>query len=116
VLTSNFATCGNDPRAVSISGWPPPWYNGRQYKVLAPKRWFFDDYKRTGDSNIYTKHFYEQVLAKLDPQKVFEILGQDSILLCYEKPGAFCHRRLVARWLETKLGISVPEYNPNSIL
>ena len=116
MLTSNFATCAKQPQAVSIAGWPPPWYAGRQYKALAPKRWFFDEYKRTGDSNAYTKCFYEEVLAKLDPQQVFEALGCDAILLCYEKPGAFCHRRLVARWLETKLGISVPEYNPNSIL
>lgn len=116
MLTSNFATCAKHLQAVSIAGWPPPWYAGRQYKVLAPKRWFFDEYKRTSDSNAYTKCFYEEVLAKLDPQQVFEALGHDAILLCYEKPGAFCHRRLVARWLETELGISVPEYNPNSIL
>jgi uncharacterized protein (DUF488 family) len=48
-------------------------------------------------------------LSKLDPQKVFSDLGQDAILLCWEKPGEDCHRRLVAEWLEGLLGIKVPE-------
>jgi hypothetical protein len=116
--TSNYATCGKHPDAVSIAGWPPPWWTGRQYKKLAPKRWFFDDYKRTGDSNKYTVEFYEHVLKHLDPQQVFEELGENAILLCYEKPGDFCHRCLSARWFETELGILVPEYNsdPHAIL
>jgi hypothetical protein len=44
-----------------------------------------------------------------DPQKVFEDRGEDTILLCWEAPGKFCRRRLVAAWLEEKLGVQVPE-------
>lgn len=69
-----------------------------------------DDYKRTNDSNVFTKRFCEDVLSKLDAQEVFNKLGERAIMICYEKPGEFCHRRLVARWLETELGILVPEY------
>ncbi len=31
-----------------------------------------------------------------------EAAGRDIVLLCYEKPGRFCHRRLLAAWLEEK--------------
>ena len=51
----------------------------------------------------YARRYNEEVLSKLDA------LGKDAILLCGEMPGTFCHRRLVARWLEEELGISVPE-------
>ena len=32
-----------------------------------------------------------------------------SVLLCYEDAPLFCHRHIVAAWLELTLGISVPE-------
>jgi hypothetical protein len=31
-------------------------------------------------------------------------------MLCWEKPGEGCHRRICAEWLETALGIVVPEF------
>ena len=52
---------------------------------------------------------YQKILDKLDPQKVFDDLGEDAILLCWEAPGKFYHRRLVAEWLEKHLGVTVPE-------
>ena len=35
--------------------------------------------------------------------------GKDIVLLCHEKAGEFCHRRLVADWLNRELGIKVVE-------
>ena len=52
---------------------------------------------------------YQKILDGLDPQKVFEDLGEDAILPCWEAPGKFCRRHLVAAWLEEKLGVQVPE-------
>ena len=34
---------------------------------------------------------------------------KDVVLLCYEKPPQFCHRHLVAKWLEKELNIKVEE-------
>ena len=31
--------------------------------------------------------------------------------MCYEKPGDFCHRHLVADWLESNFGWRVDEYD-----
>jgi len=108
--TSYFAICAKHPNAVSIASKSPPWYTGREYKKLAPLYSFFKKYKEDGDEEYYTEQFFKQVLDKLDPQKVFDELGPDAILLCYEAPGKFCHRRLVAQWLFDKLGIDIPEY------
>ena len=57
----------------------------------------------------YTRRYNEEVLSKLDAEEVYDEQGKDAILLCWEIPGTFCHRRLVAGWLEEALGISVPE-------
>jgi len=52
---------------------------------------------------------YQKILDNLDPQKIFADLEEGAILLCWEAPGKFCHRRLVAEWLEEHLGRPVPE-------
>ena len=39
----------------------------------------------------------------------FKLCIDDIILLCYEEPGEFCHRRLVADYLELMTGIYIPE-------
>lgn len=59
----------------------------------------YDDYIREFDIQ----------LSQLDPVKVMQDLGDKSILLCWESPGVFCHRRCVAQWLESSLGIVIPE-------
>jgi len=50
------------------------------------------------------------VLSKLDPQRLYEDLD-GSILLCWENSDQFCHRHIVAMWLEKNLGIEVPEWS-----
>lgn len=102
--TSNFARNGRHPKAVAISRGVPKWYKGRRYLKLAPS-W---ELIKIEDPQ-FTKLYYRYILDRLDPKKVYKELGQDAILLCWEKPGEFCHRRVVARWLEEKLGIEVPE-------
>jgi hypothetical protein len=52
---------------------------------------------------------YRKQLDLLDAKQVAEDLGPDAILLCWESFNVRCHRRLVAEWLEEKLGIVVPE-------
>ncbi len=37
------------------------------------------------------------------------MLGEDAIILCWEKSGKFCHRYLVARWIEKYLNIDIKE-------
>ena len=95
--------------AVAISGGIPLWYKGRWYNQLAPKYWFFQKYKKDRDKEHYIECYNRDVLGQLDAQTVYNQLGEDAVLLCYEKSGEFCHRRLVADWFKRELGIDVPE-------
>jgi hypothetical protein len=90
-------------RTVSIALWQPKGYTGEAYPALAPTRKMLkmgeDEYRAA----------YQAILNRLDPRKVYADLGENAVLLCWEPPGEFCHRRLVAEWLEVQLGIKVPE-------
>ena len=94
--------------AVAISRGIPKWYKGKIYLPLAPS-WALIQLDSERD---YIQGYYRTVLAKLDPVQVYRELGENAILLCYEKPPGFCHRRLAAKWLEDTLGIIVPEMKP----
>lgn len=116
IYTSYFAKLNRLPPNVipiSICGKAPVWYQGIQYKKLAPKYEFFMEWKKNHDNDYYISCFNDQVLAKLDPDNVAaELYGlsgmKDVALICYEKPGDFCHRHLVASWL-SKEGREVKE-------
>ena len=103
--TSNFARSANDPNAVAISQGIPRWYKGRRYPRLAPS-W---ELIRIEEKELFTALYRKNVLDKLDPQEVYADLGEDAVLLCWESPGKFCHRRIVAEWLEKALKITIPE-------
>ena len=99
---------------ISICGKAPNWYTGLQYKKLAPKYDFFMKWKENHDNDYYIKCFQEQVLNKLDPHLVYQDLcsltnNTDIALICYEKPDEFCHRHLVADWLN-KNGVECKEW------
>jgi hypothetical protein len=108
--TSYFAKAGGLPNAVCICAGPPQGFKGKVYKPLAPSWDLVLNYKN-GDvsEGDYIIQYYHEVLGELDPAKVVADLGEDAILCCYEGPGKFCHRRLVAEWLENRLGMQVPE-------
>ena len=107
--TSYFAKSANKYHAVSIAGQAPLWFSGRCYKKLAPKISFFKKYKEDGDEAFYREQYQKEVLDKLNPQEVYKELGENAVLLCWEKSGDFCHRRLVAEWLMKHLGIEIME-------
>lgn len=114
MYTSYFRQIDNIKNPLSICGKAPHWYVGPEFKRLAPKYWFFEKYKK-GEFNEeqYTYHFKKDVLEPLNCQRLYTYLvnmyGDDVTLLCYEKPGDFCHRHIVSEWFETNLNITVNE-------
>lgn len=85
------------------------------YRALNPGEWF-----RTVPLEEYVP-LYNQILAQMGSSGVFNELGllsrgADCALLCYEdarkidKGEDFCHRHLVAQWLEDTLGVEVEEF------
>ena len=101
----------DNSRLVSVSMKPPDYFKSfiRIYRPLCPSYNLVKSYKSGSISEFeYTIQYYN-ILNKLDPEIVYNQLGKDSILLCYEKSGKFCHRRIVAGWLERSLDIIVSE-------
>ena len=91
------------------------------YRKLAPGEWF-----NSVSVEEYLERFAAEILAPLDPQTVWDELHRlagesEPVLLCWERPPVaatelpghdFCHRRIVAQWLEERLGFVVEEYDP----
>lgn len=58
---------------------------------------------------------YDRILASQDANQVvkqIEMLsgGKDVALCCYEKPGDFCHRHILAKWITENTGIEITEF------
>ena len=86
----------------------PEYFEGKCYPDLFPKKSFLFKYFEDHDEEAYAKAYHEQVLSKLDPLKVWNDL-KDSTILCWEGSGKFCHRHLVAAWLEKSLRVKIKE-------
>ena len=87
----------------------------RRLRALEPGPWFnsvvLDEYLRR----------YDRILERLDPRVVAADLrdlagaGKAPVMVCWEGAAeieaakSWCHRHLVAAWLEAALGIEVPE-------
>jgi hypothetical protein len=56
------------------------------------------------------------LLDGLDPDAIVRKIRlladgyEAAALLCFEKPGSFCHRALAAQWIEAETGVPVVEY------
>ncbi len=94
-------------------------YKGEYIRELAPKLSFFKVWhKNIGviseeeNNKYYIEQYYKQVLSKLDPYDIYKYYG-DSVFLCYEDNMEFCHRHIVAAWLELLLDIKVREVKAN---
>lgn len=105
---------------ISIAGRCVDGYDGKEFKTLAPKKWFFKIWKQNKDNNYYIKKYNRFVLGLLNPHEIVKLLfqmsgGKDIILLCWEEDGLFCHRHLVAKWLRY-YGYECEEYKPDIII
>ena len=107
IYTSYFAQLRKIPDnivPISICAKAPDWYSGIQYKKLAPKYGFLMKYKQNQDRDAYINSFQKEILDVLNQDDVVSELsalseGKDIVLLCFEKTQDFCHRHLVADWL-----------------
>ena len=93
----------------SIALYQPLGFKFNQYLQLAPKRWFLEKYKKDNDCQFFIDHYYNEVLDNLNPEQVYEDIGPSGVMVCWEGSDKFCHRHIVAEWLENQLGIKVKE-------
>ena len=107
IYTTYFANLKKLPDTITpiaICGGLPEFYTGLSYKKLAPKWSFFKIWKETHDNNYYIENYNNLVLNMLNANTIVKELydkvnTKDIALVCYEKPSEFCHRHLVADWL-----------------
>lgn len=116
---------------ISIAAKPPKWWNGLEYRKLAPSYGCLMNYKSDKNTDVYSKRYYEETLKPLDPNDVICELIQllprknqlqiDMVscplwenphihiaLVCYEIPEDFCHRHIDRAWFN-KYGIMCNE-------
>ena len=101
-------------------------FYGPAYKKLAPRLYLWKYYEENPDNltedeliDWYIKEYYNLRLKELKVNELLHNLedkfGDDIILLCHELPGTkinkehFCHRRLLADYIELETGILIPE-------
>ena len=105
--------------AVRTSVGRPRWVKVHTEIAVAATLVPFGIFGKIEDRDEYTRRY----LARLDRFGVEKVMaeleaisqahgGAPLALLCYcslERPGAWCHRRLAAAWLEEQTGLRVPE-------
>lgn len=115
IYTSYYGNMKNLPATgykLGITLYPPRWYSGPNSTRLAPTKEIFHL-----PVDLFKVRFAEE-LARLDPKATLNFLeslseGRDIFLLCYEKPEQFCHRQMVADWLNSHFPfLEVTEYMP----
>lgn len=99
---------------VCVAGYAPKFFfdveGARFMPDLAPRKdWFWEWKNGHLPNEWYIQKYNETVLSKLNPEKVIEELGDNAVMLCYEKLGDFCHRHLIADWITEKTGVKVDE-------
>ena len=116
IFTGNYDECkiGN---LISISGdrGKSIGFTGKAIPQLAPKRAFWEIWHdnigkipEEQNNRYYIEEYYKQVLSKVNIEELLKD-EKDSILLCYEKEGQFCHRHILAEFIHLKYGIYVPD-------
>ena len=90
-------------------------FEGKAILELAPFRDFFRIWKdnrgkipEEENTKYYIEQYYNRVLSKVNIEKLLEN-EKDPILLCYEESNEFCHRHVLAEYINLKYGIVVPE-------
>ena len=114
VFTGNYEECkvGN---LISISGdrGKSVGFKGKAIPELAPKRAFWNIWHdnigkipEEENNRYYIEQYYNQVLSKVDIEELLKD-EKDPILLCFEKGQDFCHRHVLAEYIEMTYGIKV---------
>ena len=119
IYTSYFGQIKNFPdnfEPICIVRWKPKWYTGRAMIALAPSdrllRWWRASNKDEQAQEKY-RQYYMQMLNQYSPIVVVNTLkaitgNKIPVLVCFEKDG-FCHRHLIAEWLNQN-GIECEEW------
>lgn len=96
---------------ISIARWKPKFYEGITMFSVAPTRYMLSD---DCEHEEYLA-LYDEILKRRGASAILAEIkslsqGRDVALLCYEKPEDFCHRHLLADFLNKELNLNVREF------
>lgn len=106
--TKKYEEAGLKP--VAVSGKVPPFFKGDRIKEFAPRFETFSRWKNKEITNEEYETEYRDYLNTLNKDSICKYLGNNIILICYEKSGDFCHRHTLARWLMDNFCVEVIEW------
>ena len=96
-------------------------FEGKCFLKLAPNSSFWRVWKdnigkidEEENTRFYINEYYKQVLINVDIEEILKD-EENPILLCYEDSSDFCHRHVLAEYIELKYGIKVPEIEIDEI-
>lgn len=116
---------------IAICGKCPDNWKGLKFPKLAPKKKFWEIWKKSKDNNYYVEHYEKEVLSEFESpfeaiEQLYNLLSEEQkeylkitncppwsndkihiALVCYEKPGEFCHRNLVAKWINSYFNMEI---------
>lgn len=117
IYTSNFQRNRTNPNAVAICRTITQWvrdlgFDGKWRPDLAPSQKLLN---RLTNEDMPEEAYAAEYLRELQrngltPQSILDSIPDGSVLLCYERPGDFCHRRVLADWIESQTGVKIPEW------
>lgn len=122
IYTSYFSNIPNLEKAgiacCAICLKVPSFFEGPNLASVAPSGSILMDHKRDHDDEKYKERYINEILCayRFHPEYITEFLerisgGRDVALLCYERPEDFCHRHILAEWLNEKIpGLDIREY------
>ncbi len=116
IFTGNYTDCkvGN---LISISGdkGKSIGFEGKSLTKLAPKRDFWNEWHNNigriseeENTKFYIQEYYKQVLSQVDIEELLKD-EKDPILMCYERGQDFCHRHVLAEFINIRYGINVED-------
>ena len=110
IYTSYFARASKiipDRRLVSVALSTPDYWGGSFARQFNPSASLIHKIKNKEITpEEYEIYYKAEVLDKLDPvDEAVELYGK--VLCCWEKPGNFCHRHIILKWLADAVGDSI---------
>jgi uncharacterized protein (DUF488 family) len=107
-----------DAQIVSISRGEPRWrlpFAYRRLRELAPGDEAWRQKGRESFEETYRAQL-EEIGAAAILERLERIGGaRPVVMLCWEKPGEFCHRRVLADFLRARAGVELPELAPGDL-
>ena len=122
IYTSYFSNIPNLEKAgivcCAICLKVPSFFDGPNLASVAPSGSILMEHKKSHDDSRYKERYISEILCayRFHPEYITDFIeklgnGKDVALLCYERPEDFCHRHILAEWLNERIpGLDIQEY------